>query len=126
MLPFKFTNDLIFLEVVQKYGLWCTPFIGFIGTVIGICSAFQDLRTRRTNIRFSGSARWSMRKKIFHWFDKEFVLLFAEGRPAKSAVDEACDLFQCFDDEFKGLWLSFDNTVRTRFWGLDRENRNHN
>src|SRR5438876_4868999 len=66
-----------------------------------------------------------MRKKLFHWLDKEFVLLSAEGRPAKSAADEARDLFQRLDDELKGLGLSLDNTVRTRLWGRDRENRDH-
>jgi len=50
MLPPKFTNDPIFLEVAQKYGRWSAPFVGFIGTVIGICSAFRDLKPHRGSV----------------------------------------------------------------------------
>ena len=66
-----------------------------------------------------------MRKTVFQWLGREFVSLSAEGRTAKSAADEARDLFQRLDDELKGLGLSLDNTVRTRLWGRDRENRDH-
>jgi enamine deaminase RidA (YjgF/YER057c/UK114 family) len=64
-----------------------------------------------------------MRKKIFQWLGKEFVSLSAEGRPAKSAADEARNLFQRLEDELKDLGLSLDNTVRTRLWGRDRQSR---
>jgi enamine deaminase RidA (YjgF/YER057c/UK114 family) len=64
-----------------------------------------------------------MRKKIFHWLGREFVMLTGEGRPAASAADQARDIFQRFDHELKDLGLSLDNTVRTRLWGRNRESR---
>jgi enamine deaminase RidA (YjgF/YER057c/UK114 family) len=64
-----------------------------------------------------------MRKKIFHWLGREFVMLTGEGRSAASAADEARDIFQRFDHELKELGLSLDNTVRTRLWARNRESR---
>jgi enamine deaminase RidA (YjgF/YER057c/UK114 family) len=64
-----------------------------------------------------------MRKRIFQWLGREFVSLSAEGRPSKSAADEARDIFKRFNDELKTMGLSLDNTVRTRLWGRDRESR---
>lgn len=64
-----------------------------------------------------------MRKKIFQWLGKDFVSISGEGRPAKSAADEARDLFQRLGQELRLHGLSLDNTVRTRLWGRDRESR---
>jgi enamine deaminase RidA (YjgF/YER057c/UK114 family) len=64
-----------------------------------------------------------MRKRLFQWLGREFVSLSAEGRSAKSAADEARDIFERFDEELKTMGLSLDNTVRTRLWGRDRESR---
>jgi enamine deaminase RidA (YjgF/YER057c/UK114 family) len=64
-----------------------------------------------------------MRKRIFQWLGRQFVSLSADGRPAKSAADEARDIFKRFDDELKTMGLSLDHTVRTRLWGRDRESR---
>jgi len=42
-----------------------------------------------------------MRKTIFPWLGKEFVYLSAEAKPAKTATDEAHELFLRFDNELR-------------------------
>jgi enamine deaminase RidA (YjgF/YER057c/UK114 family) len=64
-----------------------------------------------------------MRKRIFTWLGKEFVELSGEAKPAANATTEAQELFGRFDDELKSHGLSFDNTVRSRLWGRDRQSR---
>jgi enamine deaminase RidA (YjgF/YER057c/UK114 family) len=64
-----------------------------------------------------------MRKRIFTWLGKEFVELSGEAKPAANATTEAQELFGRFEDELKSHGLSFDNTVRSRLWGRDRQSR---
>jgi len=64
-----------------------------------------------------------MRKKLFTWLGKEFIELSGEAKPAANATLEAQELFQRFEQELKSHGLSLDNTVRSRLWGSDRQNR---
>ena len=65
-----------------------------------------------------------MRKKIFQWLGREFVVLSCEGKAGSTAAQEAREIFRFFDQELRGIGLSLENTVRTRLWGRDRESRN--
>jgi enamine deaminase RidA (YjgF/YER057c/UK114 family) len=64
-----------------------------------------------------------MQKRIFSWLGKEFVELSGEARPAATAIQEAEELFQRFDQELRAHGLSLANTVRSRLWGRDRQSR---
>ena len=64
-----------------------------------------------------------MRKRIFTWLGKEFIELSGEAKAAANATIEAQELFQRIDQELKAHGLSLDNTVRSRLWGRDRQNR---
>src|SRR5262245_49872236 len=64
-----------------------------------------------------------MQKRIFSWLGKEFVELSGEARPASTAIQEAEELFQRFDQELRAHGLSLANTVRSRLWGRDRQSR---
>jgi len=64
-----------------------------------------------------------MRKRIFSWLGKEFVELSGEARPARTATEEARELFQTFDRELRNHGLSLNYTVRSRLWGRDRQSR---
>lgn len=65
-----------------------------------------------------------MTKKIFTWLGKEFVELSSEAKPGATATEQAREIFLRFDQELRAMGLSFDNTVRSRLWGRDRQSRN--
>lgn len=64
-----------------------------------------------------------MRKTIFSWLDREFILLSGEARVAGSIDEQTTDLFRRFEGELKESNLSLEDTVRTRIWGVDKEAR---
>ncbi len=61
--------------------------------------------------------------KLYNWLGKEFVALSAEGRADLKADAAMRDLLERFDTVLKERGLSLDNTVRTRLWGREREDR---
>ena len=65
-----------------------------------------------------------MRQKIFHWLGREFVALSCEATSGETAAQQAQHIFDRFDQELRGVELSLENTVRTRLWARDPENRN--
>jgi enamine deaminase RidA (YjgF/YER057c/UK114 family) len=83
----------------------------------------KPLGYKRTNYAILVLESTNMRKRIFQWLGRDFVSLSADGRPSKSAAEEARDIFKRFDAELKTMGLSLDHTVRTRLWGRDRESR---
>lgn len=64
-----------------------------------------------------------MRKTIFNWLGREFILLSREARKEINPAEEIQELLQSFEAELKSMSLSFDNTVRTRLWGRDSDSR---
>ncbi|MEA2658040.1 MAG: hypothetical protein QOF64_625 [Candidatus Binatota bacterium] len=61
-----------------------------------------------------------METKLFHWLDREFVEIRAEGRAGVAADTATDELFRKFDDELQLHGLSLDNCVRVRVWGPDK------
>ena len=64
-----------------------------------------------------------MRKAIFPWLDREFILLSGEGRESGSVEQQTKELFERFEAELRASNLSLENTVRTRMFGADKEAR---
>jgi len=64
-----------------------------------------------------------METKLFHWLDREFVEIRAEGRAGVAADTAIEELFRKFDDELRVYGLSLDNAVRVRVWGRDKNAR---
>ena len=64
-----------------------------------------------------------MRKTIFPWLDREFILLSGEGRGSGSVEQQTEELFERFETELRASNLSLENTVRTRIFGADKEAR---
>ncbi len=64
-----------------------------------------------------------METKLFHWLDREFVEIRAEGRAGVAADTATDELFRKFDDELQLHGLSLDNCVRVRVWGRDKDAR---
>src|SRR6185295_847440 len=64
-----------------------------------------------------------METKLFHWLDREFVEIGAEGRAGVAADTAIEELFRKFDDELRRSDLSLDNAVRVRVWGRDKNTR---
>ena len=64
-----------------------------------------------------------MRKTIFSWLDREFILLSGEGRGSGSVEQQTEELFERFETELRAADLSLENTVRTRIFGTDKEAR---
>lgn len=64
-----------------------------------------------------------MRKTIFSWLDREFILLSGEARESGSAEQQTNGLFERFETELRASNLSLENTVRTRIFGADKEAR---
>ena len=64
-----------------------------------------------------------MRKTIFNWMDREFILLSGEARESGSVEQQTNDLFERFETELRASNLSLENTVRTRIFGADKEAR---
>ena len=58
-----------------------------------------------------------MRKTIFPWLDREFILLSGEARGSGSVEQQTEDLFERFETELRASNLSLENTVRTRIFG---------
>lgn len=65
----------------------------------------------------------SMKTKLFSWLGREFVEIVGEGEAGATPDRAAHDLFVQFESELKAYQLSFDDTVRIRVWGKDREAR---
>src|SRR5947209_2626675 len=61
--------------------------------------------------------------RLYNWLGKEFIALSAEGRADLKADASMRDLLERFDAVLKDRGLSLDNTVRTRLWGREREDR---
>jgi enamine deaminase RidA (YjgF/YER057c/UK114 family) len=64
-----------------------------------------------------------MRKIIFPWLDREFILLSGEARGSGSLEQQTDELFERFERELRSSNLSLENTVRTRIFGADKEAR---
>jgi enamine deaminase RidA (YjgF/YER057c/UK114 family) len=64
-----------------------------------------------------------MRRTIFTWLEREFILLSGEGRGSGSVEQQTEDLFERFETELRASKLSLENTVRTRIFGADKEAR---
>jgi enamine deaminase RidA (YjgF/YER057c/UK114 family) len=64
-----------------------------------------------------------MRKTIFSWLDREFILLTGEARASGSVEEQTTDVFRRFERELKELNLTLEHTVRTRIWGADKDAR---
>ncbi len=61
--------------------------------------------------------------RIYNWLGKDFIALTAEGRADLKADAAMRDLLEGFDGVLKDRGLSLENTVRTRLWGREREDR---
>ena len=64
-----------------------------------------------------------MRKIIFPWLDREFILLCGEARDSGTVEEQTDELFERFEAELRASQLSLDDTVRTRIFGVDKEAR---
>jgi enamine deaminase RidA (YjgF/YER057c/UK114 family) len=64
-----------------------------------------------------------MRKNIFSWLDREFILLSGEARESGSVEQQTDELFKRFEAELRASNLSLEDTVRTRIFGADKEAR---
>lgn len=64
-----------------------------------------------------------MRKIIFPWLDREFILLCGEARSSGTVEQQTDELFERFEAELRASQLSLEDTVRTRIFGADREAR---
>ena len=64
-----------------------------------------------------------MRKSIFSWLGREFILLSGEARVTGSVEEQSTDLFRRFESELRESNLSLEHTVRTRIWAADQEAR---
>jgi len=61
-----------------------------------------------------------METKLFHWLDREFVEIRAEGRAGVAGDTATDELFRKFEYELQLHGLSLDNCVRVRVWGSDK------
>ena len=64
-----------------------------------------------------------METKLFNWLGREFIEIRAEGSAARSKEVAARELFDKFAADLQSHDLSFDNAVRSRVWGRDKEAR---
>jgi enamine deaminase RidA (YjgF/YER057c/UK114 family) len=64
-----------------------------------------------------------MRKIIFPWLDREFILLSGEARGSGTVEQQTDELFERFEAELRVSQLSLEDTVRTRIFGADKEAR---
>ena len=64
-----------------------------------------------------------MRKTIFTWLDREFILLSGEARGSGSVEQQTEELFERFESELSACNLSLEDTVRTRIFATDKEAR---
>jgi enamine deaminase RidA (YjgF/YER057c/UK114 family) len=64
-----------------------------------------------------------MRKIIFPWLDREFILLSGQARGSGTVEHQTDELFQRFEAELRASQLSLEDTVRTRIFGADKEAR---
>ena len=64
-----------------------------------------------------------MRKTIFTWLDREFILLSGEARGSGSVEQQTDELFERFESELSACNLSLEDTVRTRIFATDKEAR---
>jgi enamine deaminase RidA (YjgF/YER057c/UK114 family) len=64
-----------------------------------------------------------MRKIIFPWLDREFILLSGEARGSGRVEQQTDELFERCEAELRVSKLSLEDTVRTRIFGADKEAR---
>ena len=64
-----------------------------------------------------------MRKTIFPWLDREFILISGEAPGSGSVEQQTNDLFERVEAELRASNLSLEDTVRTRIFGADKEAR---
>ena len=64
-----------------------------------------------------------MRKTIFTWLDREFILLSGEARGSGSVEQQTQELFERFETELRSSNLSLEDTVRTRIFAADKDAR---
>ena len=64
-----------------------------------------------------------MQARLYHWFDRDFVEIAAQGRAGVAAGAVTDELFRRFDHELRSYGLSLDNCVRVRVWGRDQDAR---
>ena len=64
-----------------------------------------------------------MRKIIFPWLGREFILLSGEARGSGTVEEQTDELFERFEAELRVSQLTLEDTVRTRIFGADREAR---
>ena len=64
-----------------------------------------------------------MRKTIFTWLGREFILLSGEARGSGSVEQQTEALFERFESELRASNLSLENTVRTRIFAADKDAR---
>jgi enamine deaminase RidA (YjgF/YER057c/UK114 family) len=64
-----------------------------------------------------------MRKIIFPWLDREFVLLSGEAGGSGTVEQQTDELFERCEAELRASQLSLEHTVRTRIFGADKEAR---
>ena len=64
-----------------------------------------------------------MRKTIFTWLDREFILLSGEVRGSGSVEQQTEALFERFESELRSSNLSLEDTVRTRIFAADKDAR---
>ena len=64
-----------------------------------------------------------MRKTIFPWLGREFILLSGEARGSGSVEQQTEELFERFETELRASNLSLENTVRTRIFAADKDAR---
>ena len=64
-----------------------------------------------------------MRKTIFPWIGREFILLSGEAQAGESVEEQTNDLFRRYEATLRQSNLSLEHTVRTRIWATDKEAR---
>jgi len=64
-----------------------------------------------------------MQVRLFRSLEREFVEIAAEGRGGIAADAATDELFRKFEAELRAHGLSFDNCVRARVWGRDKNAR---
>ena len=64
-----------------------------------------------------------MKVKLFNWLAREFVEITGEGQSSLPADIATGQLFGKFEAELKSQGLSFEDVVRVRVWGRDRNAR---
>lgn len=64
-----------------------------------------------------------MRKTIFLWIGREFILFSGEAQARGPVEEQTHDLFRRYEAALRESGWSLEDTVRTRIWGTDKEAR---